>query len=717
MSAFPARGRARLAALLLTLAFTALTVTSARNTGATADERLLWRCGARAVAGDWTTIETCFQGPIGLYPNQSFARADAGPENGAAPGLQADFGPGELARARLGMLGFGLLCGWLVWTSARRLFGDGGGLLALAAFALHPLMWGYAGLVAVDMAHAALTLLALEAVLYHARAPSLRRAALAGAACALALATKYLFLLVLPVAALFVALHARRGARPGRLSTSGAAALASLAAFALAFLVALHASYGFLAGSGMAGEASSGAFERALAFPGGRAALALLPGPLLRGLDYQLAMGANAAGSFFAGEYRAGHPLYHVVGIAVKTPLAMLLAGALALVLGVPRWVARTAPRARRDAVLLFAAAAAVSLFYLSCLAKLQIGIRYVLPLFPLGCIALGGLAEIAAHRRLRRVARGALAGAFAAACLAPALVAWPNGIGYFNETIGGAENAHRLFVDSNADWGQRRESGLAALRGRHPDAFELGRASAPRLGRVAIYVRFRAPRDPEEPTRARHWLDAFEPLDHEGPAWLVYDATPQAWRAAADRDPRARAELALALLGAGRLAEAALETGKLPPARAAGPAGLLALARAARASPDDPVAAHALARGWLAVGGAEQALAALDSPALADRAADAAVGVDRAAAEVARGDLDAAIAALEAVRLAPDDRPDAMLLLAELYRRTLRLDDGIALLERELERVAPERRTPVAELLERLRTDRSRWNTFQERP
>jgi len=75
---------------------------------------------------------------------------------------------------------------------------------------------------------------------------------------------------------------------------------------------------------------------------------------------------------------------------------------------------------------------------------------------------------------------------------------------------------------------------------------------------------------------------------------------------------------------------------------------------------------------------------------------------------------VDEAIDALEARVRAPGADPEGVLLLAELYRRTLRWEDGELLLERHLPSLSGGARQEAATALERLRTDRDRWQTFQ---
>ena len=68
---------------------------------------------------------------------------------------------------------------------------------------------------------------------------------------------------------------------------------------------------------------------------------------------------------------------------------------------------------------------------------------------------------------------------------------------------------------------------------------------------------------------------------------------------------------------------------------------------------------------------------------------------------------------ALEARARPPGSDLEGVLLLAELYRRTRRWEDGIALLERHLPALGDAERARAEEALGRLRKDRDRWQTF----
>ena len=161
--------RTRILAGLLLLVFAALTLGSAAKVRRTTDEPHHWLAGRSVTnTGDWVSWETRLHGPVPVVASQLLTR-NPSPEDIEL--IAFSFNPSLLLRARASLLPFGLFCAWLTYVIARRLFGNRGGLLALASFVLHPLMFGYAALIAVDMTHSAFILLAFAAVLSHAESP------------------------------------------------------------------------------------------------------------------------------------------------------------------------------------------------------------------------------------------------------------------------------------------------------------------------------------------------------------------------------------------------------------------------------------------------------------------------------------------------------------------------------------------------------------------
>ena len=88
---------------------------------------------------------------------------------------------------------------------------------------------------------------------------------------------------------------------------------------------------------------------------------------------------------------------------------------------------------------------------------SLQIGVRHVLPVYPLLFVVLSPRVTSDARRLVPRQQRRAAA---AAALLlawhaAGTLAVAPRYLQFCNEIAGGAEGGHRWLIDSNIDWGQ----------------------------------------------------------------------------------------------------------------------------------------------------------------------------------------------------------------------------------------------------------------------
>jgi hypothetical protein len=142
---------------------------------------------------------------------------------------------------------------------------------------------------------------------------------------------------------------------------------------------------------------------------------------------------------------------YFPVAFAVKTPLATLVALALAAALAARRlWISRRRLRsAIRFEVLLCAIPVAV--YVLSSMAsRVDIGLRLLLPVYPF-LFALAA-APLAGCRWRWRGAAGAALGLLLAV---ESLSIYPHYTAFFNVAVGGPGAGPRYLLDSNLDWGQ----------------------------------------------------------------------------------------------------------------------------------------------------------------------------------------------------------------------------------------------------------------------
>ncbi|MFA6030592.1 MAG: glycosyltransferase family 39 protein [Elusimicrobiota bacterium] len=314
---------------------------------------------------------------------------------------------GLLLRARAVNLLLSLLLSAALWAFARRRWGDGPAALAAALYAFSPSLLAHSALATSDMTATFFLILAFLALCAHLEKPAAPRAAAAGLCAAAAVLCKHTAVLFWPAAALATAAWTL-----GRRDGFGRAR--TLLAWGLLPWAAVVAVY-----------------------------LALSPGGWGSFLDQVSQVREIGHPSFLLGRLsRDGRLAYYAVAFLVKsTPVEVLAAAALLLRL--------LRVRGRSDAASLVAFSGAAVYLLVASLSHKQLGIRYVLPLYPL--LALS--AAPAARETGRRWAPAlVLAGVLQAGA---AFAAAPHHLSYFNVFAGGPAGGHRFLADSNLDWGQ----------------------------------------------------------------------------------------------------------------------------------------------------------------------------------------------------------------------------------------------------------------------
>ena len=313
--------------------------------------------------------------------------------------------PATLIAARAGNLVFLLIALAAAWAWARREAGDTAAVLTVLLLANEPLLLGHAGLATHDAPATAGVALSLWAF-------SRRNPLLLGAAYGFAVLCKFSCIGFVPAACAAILLVRRERPR-----------LRELAIVAATAAVVICAGYAF----------HVGLFADSLA-------------TLVR-------TDREGIRSYLHGEIRSksGWWYYFPVALALKTTLPLL---ALALA-GV--FVARARPYV----------AAAAAMLVLTFPARLDIGARFVLPLFvPLALAAAVTIVEMRS-----RVARAA-AVVLVVAQIAVSAVAHPDYVAYFNVLAGNEPS--RWLIDSNLEWGQDAKRLAAAARELHVDRLQL---------------------------------------------------------------------------------------------------------------------------------------------------------------------------------------------------------------------------------------------------
>jgi hypothetical protein len=358
----------------------------------------------------------------------------------------------NLALARLGNLPFFLIACLVLALWARRWFGPWTAFAAVTLFTLTPPILGHAAVATTDMACASMLLLALYAGVRWLERPGPWRAILWGGALALALLAKFSVIPFLVSCACLTALWAilcrpaweiaKKGQRRRQVLQLG---LACIVAF-----VVTWSGYRFALAPVTSGHGYRPPVERLgrLAPVADKLLDAKVPlGEFLGGVASVFRHNQVGHGSYLLGEFRqTGWWYFFPVVLAVKTPLAFL---ALVLAsLGVA-WGWLRGEHWQRGMPLLFAVA------ILGCClpARINLGVRHILAIYPLLALAAGaGLVEILRRYPLRSWPGVAMAVLLAALTIESAS-AQPDNLAYFNLLAG--HSPERILADSDLDWGQ----------------------------------------------------------------------------------------------------------------------------------------------------------------------------------------------------------------------------------------------------------------------
>jgi hypothetical protein len=322
--------------------------------------------------------------------------------------------PALLWRARASVVLLSLLLGFGVLLAARRAFGDPAGLLALALYALDPLVVANAGLATLDLGASAAIFAAVTLAWVALDTGRAVHLALAAAATGLALGAKGTGIVVLPVLGLLALAPAARrgGAAPGELRRRTLRSLAVVAGGAVALAI--------------------------VCLPEG-------PAAWWRALELQRSHARTGHATWALGlQTMRCWAWYFPFAWLVKTPIALLAAtGAGSLLVA---WRARRAPAA---AVAILATP--ILLLTTGMTSGICNGVRQLLPAVPFLAVAGGGALAALARTLAGRIAAGAMVASLAVALL----LVHPDAITYANEAAGGPSRTWRVLTDSNVDWGQ----------------------------------------------------------------------------------------------------------------------------------------------------------------------------------------------------------------------------------------------------------------------
>ena len=350
-----------------------------------------------------------------------------------------------LTLARIGILPFFVIACTVVWLWGRRILGECGGLAPVFVFTNLPPVLAHAGLATMDMAIGAGVITAFYAYTLWLEDGTLRRSVFLGIGVALALLSKFSAVMLLPAGFLAITV----------LNWPGRGRRRNWVWIAVAFVL-IWGAYRFSFGP-MTEQVARDAAEQGGVFAkipwSTWHLMETVPVPAPQILDglWQVHNHVDAGHTAYLLGQHSFHGWWYFfpVALAVKTPVAVLLfVIASALALGGEKRRAVWTP------VILMAVILVINLP-----TSLNIGVRYMLPLYPLLALT-AGIGVVWVWRRQRWIAAALLAWLTVSGA-----AAHPAYLAYFNELAGG--HPERILVDSDLDWGQDMNRLVAELRRR----------------------------------------------------------------------------------------------------------------------------------------------------------------------------------------------------------------------------------------------------------
>lgn len=354
---------------------------------------------------------------------------------------------------------FGCLLGWLIYIWAKELYGYQGALFALALYVFNPNILAHSSLITIDIGASCIIFLSIYCFWKYLNNRNRNYIILAGVALGLAQLAKFTALLLYPIFLIIIMLAAfqsRSISKKKDVTPKKSKSISYLWEFSLIVVISIiiiNSGYFFIDSFKPISEYhfTSDLLKNISSFLYNKIPLPL-PYDYIKGFDTQLTISSGGI-PFYVNYLMGEHSLTgwwynYPISFIVKNPEPFLII----LLLAVVAWIGNKKGRPDKVAMLCIWLPAIAYFIYFSFSTDISIGIRLILPVFPLLFLACGYLFNgyMLAEKSIK-VILTILIGSY----IFIAAAAYPQYLSYFNLTSGGSQNGYRWLIDSNLDWGQ----------------------------------------------------------------------------------------------------------------------------------------------------------------------------------------------------------------------------------------------------------------------
>ena len=451
----------------------------------------------------------------------------------------------------LSMLG-GLIC--YFWS--RDLFGEVSGFISLLLWCFSPLLLAFGYTIMPDVACASLGITVCYFFWKWLKAPTWKRALLAGSFLGIAELTKFTLIVFYPI---FVILWGTNIILQLKASLQ-VSILSQLKQLVIIFVISLYIINMIYGYTGSMTQLKKYEFvsrslcgntkwnhETGFTATGNRFRESilgeipvLLPVNYLMGIDVQKKDFELGQPSYFFGKWsNEGWYQYYIVGLLIKEPLGFwfLLVCSL-IVAGISK---NNRSSIVNEMVLLIPIV--VILVLVSSQTKLNHHLRYVIPILPFLFIFISRIGNV--YHGKNRIFKVAIT-IFFMWCIVSSLRFYPHSQAHFNELIGARRNAPKYLLGSNIDWGQNMLY-LSKWLSEHPDArpfhnyYEsLYQKEQANIKDDYVYFGMQPSKEPESgwfalgvneiysSSKQYEYFKRFEPVDTIGYSIYIYHITPE---------------------------------------------------------------------------------------------------------------------------------------------------------------------------------------------